>query len=135
MEKYIGVKLGKKIVKNRKCIYICCKHISQQICTDSNIPDKIQILLCKNLIIFISMKVRTILFLFLMSFSPDPGSSLLPTSFASSALTNYIRNQLNQFLLLLAHKTATLSRWPGVHLYESPMIDIKESDHLSTWSR
>merc|ERR1711934_612021 len=37
--------------------------------------------------------VRTILFLFLMSFMPDPGSTLPPTSFASTALTNYIRNR------------------------------------------
>merc|ERR1711974_47078 len=48
--------------------------------------------------------VRTILFLFLMSFSPDPGSTLLPTSFASSALTDYIRDLTSEQLFSIYSK-------------------------------
>ena len=65
--------------------------------TDHNISDKISADLgnlsrscqIRNWIISkaISRKVRTILFLFLMSFSLDPGSTLLPTSFASTSLS------------------------------------------------
>merc|ERR1712037_284831 len=48
--------------------------------------------------------VRTILFLFLMSFMPDPGSTLPPTSFASTALTNYIRQITSAHLFSIYNK-------------------------------